>query len=256
MADDPKVVIVGEDGTRHVFPAGFDPKKAAFIVSTGKPPVDTPSLSLAEPSQPSTSTGLSLAGVRAAAPVVTDAVTNFATSPAVPRIAAATGRVLGGVAPIVGGAEAAGLPGALLGVGASAKGVWAGGKTGWFTGKLAQSVAMMGAKAMNAALPYLKVLSTVSGAQGLLDLAQMAEPGRTDVGFMGVGKSPDKLTLDEALTSMKAANLRHGLGITPQEVEAIILRIANGEKPATALTVLKDPKRIASLKELVKLSPK
>jgi hypothetical protein len=33
MADQPEVVIVGQDGTEHVFPPGFDPKRAAAIVS-------------------------------------------------------------------------------------------------------------------------------------------------------------------------------------------------------------------------------
>lgn len=32
MADDNEVVIVSDDGTEHVFPAGFDPKRAAAIV--------------------------------------------------------------------------------------------------------------------------------------------------------------------------------------------------------------------------------
>lgn len=33
-----EVVIVGDDGTEHVFPAGFDPKQAAAIVRRGAPP--------------------------------------------------------------------------------------------------------------------------------------------------------------------------------------------------------------------------
>lgn len=33
--DQDEVVIIGADGTEHVFPAGFDPKKAAEIVRTG-----------------------------------------------------------------------------------------------------------------------------------------------------------------------------------------------------------------------------
>lgn len=39
MTDEqPDVVIVGEDGTRHRFPGGFDPQKAAAIVRGGAPP--------------------------------------------------------------------------------------------------------------------------------------------------------------------------------------------------------------------------
>jgi hypothetical protein len=38
MADESVIVIVGEDGTEHEFPAGFDPKRAAAIVrGQGKP---------------------------------------------------------------------------------------------------------------------------------------------------------------------------------------------------------------------------
>lgn len=38
MAGEGEVVIVGEDGTEHVFPEGFDPKKAAAIVRGAAPP--------------------------------------------------------------------------------------------------------------------------------------------------------------------------------------------------------------------------
>lgn len=38
---DPEVVIIGSDGTEHVFPPGFDPKKAAAIVRDGASP-ETP----------------------------------------------------------------------------------------------------------------------------------------------------------------------------------------------------------------------
>lgn len=243
---DPNVVIIDGQGTRHVFPPGFDPQRAAFIVRTQGPPPPAPEA-------PSTSGALLFAGARAAAGPVTEAVTNFATSPAVPKIAASAGRVIGGLAPIAAGADVAGVPGAIVGMAGAAKGAWAGGRAGWFTGKLAQNLAALPARAMNAALPYLQTLSTVSGAQGLLDLAQMAEPNRGDIGFMGIGKSPDTMTLEDALHGMRAANLRHGLGITPQEVEAITSQIAAGAKPQTAINVLADPKRIAAFKSLVKM---
>ncbi len=47
-----EVVIVGADGTEHVFPAGFDPKKAAAIVSKAAPAPATPASAPAEPSSP------------------------------------------------------------------------------------------------------------------------------------------------------------------------------------------------------------
>ncbi len=48
------------------------------------------------------------------------------------------------------------------------------------------------AKAISAAAPYVKAISMASGAQGVLDLAQLAEPKRKDIGFFGVGSgTPD-----------------------------------------------------------------
>mgnify|MGYP001604634340 CR=1 FL=1 len=51
MADDQDVVIVGTDGTEHVFPPGFDPKRAAGIVrhaeATTPPPQPAPAVSRA-----------------------------------------------------------------------------------------------------------------------------------------------------------------------------------------------------------------
>lgn len=41
MAQEPEVVIVGADGTEHVFPSGFDPKRAAAIVRSQAAPVPT-----------------------------------------------------------------------------------------------------------------------------------------------------------------------------------------------------------------------
>lgn len=244
---DPNIVIVDGQGTRHVFPPGFDPQRAAFIVRTQ-------SGASSQPDTPSTSTALSMAGATASIPALTDAVTNFATSPNVPKATAALGRGIGGMAPIAAGYAEAGIPGAIGGATLSAAGAWSGGKTGWFTGKLAQNLSALPARAMNAALPYLQALSTVSGAQGLLDLAQMADPNRSDIGTLGIGKSSEPMTLDDALHGMKAANLRHGLGITSQEVEAITNQIAAGAKPQTAISVLADPKRIAAFKSLVKLN--
>jgi hypothetical protein len=39
---DPEVVILGADGTEHVFPPGFDPVKAAAIVRGGPKPLGPP----------------------------------------------------------------------------------------------------------------------------------------------------------------------------------------------------------------------
>lgn len=135
--------------------------------------------------------GLVLAGIKAGAPKATEAMAELATSPKVAATAAKIGRVIGGVAPVVGGGATAGPAGAAIGMAGAAHGAWTGGKTGWFTGKLAQNLAAPVASAMESAAPYVQTLGTMSGLQGGLDLAQMADPTRTDIGFLGMGKTPD-----------------------------------------------------------------
>lgn len=65
---------------------------------------------------------------------------------------------------------------------------WAAGKGGYWLAKGAQSVAAPVANAMETVAPYLQAANKLIGPQGALDLAQMAEPNRKDIGFMGIGK--------------------------------------------------------------------
>ncbi len=44
--DEGEIVIVGDDGTEHVFPSGFDPKKAAAIVRGSAPRAAIPAMEL------------------------------------------------------------------------------------------------------------------------------------------------------------------------------------------------------------------
>lgn len=180
----PEVVIVGADGTEHVFPDGFNPKRAAQIVKGQSAPEAKP--------QPGSKAAILSHVAAKAIPVVESGAMNFATNPSVPKMSASAGRVLGGVAPVVAGATKMGPAGAAIGMAGAAQGAWAGGKAGWFTGKLAQQLMTPIAKVMEAVKPYAQGLATLSGAQGVLDLAQMAEPDRTDIGVLGVGKSQDK----------------------------------------------------------------
>lgn len=137
-----------------------------------------------------------LATSKSAAPIA-NAAANFAKNPNVPKHAAKIGRVLGGVAPVIAGGMKMGPAGAAIGMAGSAQGAWAGGKTGWFTGKLAQQLMTPVAKVLEAVKPYAQTISTLSGAQALLDLAQMAEPNRTDIGVLGVGKTQDPAARDK-----------------------------------------------------------
>lgn len=143
-----------------------------------------------------TSPGMDAAAVGRGVPVAADAAMELATNPAVPRAAAAVGRVAGAVAP-AGAALAAGNPGEAIALGANAgKTAWAGGGVGWKLGKLAQKAAApLNAEGLGVAgilqnvAPYAQALSTIGGAQGVNDLAQMAEPKRRDIGVLGVGPS-------------------------------------------------------------------
>lgn len=141
--------------------------------------------------QPGSKAAIIMQAASKSVPMAERVAMEAATNPNVPRVTANVGRVVGGAAPVVGGFAKAGPGGAAIGMAGSAQGAWAGGKTGWFTGKLAQQLMTPIAKVMEAVKPYAQALGTLSGAQGVLDLAQMAEPNRTDIGTLGVGKTQD-----------------------------------------------------------------
>lgn len=57
MPTQPAVVIIGRDGTEHVFPSGFDPQRAAAIVRQGNPSTSPPAAATAGMLPPSTMAG-------------------------------------------------------------------------------------------------------------------------------------------------------------------------------------------------------
>ncbi len=146
----------------------------------------------------SDSGAIALRGASALTPSIANAATDFATNPAVAKMGSKVGRIVGGIAPIVGGYEKAGLPGAAIGVAGSSSGAWAGGKTGWFTAKMLQNLAEPAANALNALAPYAQAINTVSGAQGVLDLAQMADSTRKDIATLGVSLGETRTDEDKA----------------------------------------------------------
>jgi hypothetical protein len=145
----------------------------------------------------SDSGSLAIKAGAAALPVAAKVAAEIATNPAVPRVAATVGRVVGGVAPMIAGGYEYGMPGFVGGAVGAASGSWSGGKTGWFTGKLAQSAAGPVAKALDVLAPYAQAISTVSGAQGVLDLAQMADKTRTDIGSLGFALDGERSKTDK-----------------------------------------------------------
>lgn len=140
-----------------------------------------------ESASSSTNGSLSTALAAHLIPVIKTAVEEFATNPNVMKGAATTGRIIGGIsAPIVGGATM-GPAGVAMGLRDMSKAAWAGGKTGWFTGKMAQDISTAVANALEKAQPYATGLSTLAGVQSGLNLAQLDDPKRQDIGVLGMG---------------------------------------------------------------------
>lgn len=149
-----------------------------------------------------TNAALTLQVARGAVPALRRAAEEAATNPNLPKIGSAAGQIVGGI------------QGAMRSPLDAAGGAWAGGRAGYFTGKLAQRLAAPVANAMEAVTPYAQTLGTLSGAQGVNDLAQMAEPNRQDIGFLGVGSSAPTDQNHPALINALLAALarRFGLG--------------------------------------------
>ena len=186
MADQ-QIYTVEIDGRQYDLQGDHPPSEAearSAIGSTSPAPAQSQQPTRAEPSSKG---GLILAGAGHAVPATVRLAEEAATNPAMKTGGAAIGRVIGGLAPVVGGTLEGGPIGALAGVAAASKGAWAGGKTGWFTGKMLQDLSGPIAKVAAKAAPYAQAVNTVSGLQSLLDLAQMADPNRTDIGLMGIG---------------------------------------------------------------------
>jgi hypothetical protein len=172
---DQEIVIRDDAGTEHVFPAGFDPQRAIAIVraqTAGKP---------------SDSGGLATFAASKLTPMAGPAVDAFAQSSTVPKTMGALARggtTIGGVAHGI----YKGNPSEVL---AAPMEGWAAGKGGYFLGQGAQALAKPVAGLLQRLAPYLqglsKVGSTRGAAQGVGDLAQMADPKRRDIGFLGIG---------------------------------------------------------------------
>lgn len=151
-------------------PEGFEPDPVTpegFTPETATPP-----------QKPADSEALALAVAGHIMPTVQRAALEFATNPTLRKTASDVGQLVGAGAGMLNSGP----------IGA-ASGMWAGGKAGWRLTSYAQKLGVPVAKLMERVAPYAQALSTLSGAQGVLDLAQMAEPERQDIGVLGVGKT-------------------------------------------------------------------
>lgn len=177
----------------------------AFDVATdGGPPseqdvlgsLETPAETPAPDAPASDAGGLGLAGLKRLLPIAEQGVSEIATNPNLPRAAQKVGATVGGLA----GLKSLN-PLTMIG------GMMAGGKAGRVVGGMVQGAAMPVAKAATALAPYAQTLGTLSGAQGVGDLAQMAEPQRKDIGFLGMGKTQHVAGEQPALLNLLLSKL-------------------------------------------------
>lgn len=200
--------------------------------------------------QAGTNEALTAAIMEHLAPYIHKGLEELATNPNVMKTGAKIGRVIGGLSAPIGGALEAGPAGFLMGSAAASKSAWAGGKTGWFTGKMLQNIA--------ASLePHVKsIAEAVSpylhegiGAQSALDLAQMADPDRKDIGVLGVGK-----TVDASAPPNQEQRKRQQAA----ELDYLKAAIKDGQTPQAAAKQLAkgDMTRYAALMSLYMKAPK
>lgn len=181
MAETQDIIAIGPDGVENHFPAGTT--DAQISAALGAIPFANKSVM---PSAP-TWKALALQTAAKAAPLTEAAMTEFATSPTAPK-------TLSGIANglvTTGGVVKGVMSGNASQVLAAPMEGWAAGKGAYWLGRNLQSVATPIAKAAEAAAPFAQTMSTLSGASGVGDLAQMVEPGRQDIGFLGVGGGID-----------------------------------------------------------------
>ena len=208
-------------------PEGFIPDKPTL------PPGFIP-----DSAEPQSSKGaLMMQAAAKAVPAIATAAYDFGTSPTVAKTASSLARnatTLGGV--IQGVATAS--PAQVI---AAPREGWAAGKGAYWLTQGAQSAARPVATALETLKPYAQAISTISGAQGVLDLAQMADQTRKDIGFLGFGHGlkPEDLKMSpEEFTKYQTEH--------PPLINAIVNKIGdlasslkNNGVPAAEATALK-----------------
>lgn len=136
--------------------------------------------------QPYSSGALVMQGVKQSAPIVATGLEAFAKSPTAAKTAGTLARAGTTIGGIVHGVATGNAPEVIM----SPIAGWQAGKGGYWLAKGAQGAAGATADAISKASSVAgPVLGTLSGVQGGLDLAQMADPNRTDIGFLGMGKT-------------------------------------------------------------------
>lgn len=176
------------------------------------------------PPPPSPKAALALAAAGQAIPVAAKYVTTFAQSPTAAKVGGAIARHATTAAEVARGLVTA-SPTDIL---AAPKAGWFAGKGGYWLTKAAQGVSGPVGAALEKVAPYAQTLLTLAGAQGINDLAQMAEPNRKDIGFLGLGASVPKSELIASAREHGAEWVNNGVknGLNPAQAAA---RVADGD---------------------------
>ncbi len=184
-----------------VLPAGFVADKAVTTPSGFMP--DSP---IKTSAKPSTNTGLAGALGAALVPYVETLANSVGNSATLPKTASAIARGLTTGGTLIHGMATGNLSEAL----SSPVAGWVAGKGGY---RLARDIIQPAARGVASAAsgvgPYVKgALGTLSGVQTGLDLAQMADPNRRDIGTLGIGASQPTPTDEEAKAASDASLAR------------------------------------------------
>ncbi len=168
--------LVTFEGKTQAFPADATDAEISAALNA------IPASNAKDVPQANTWTALAMAGAAKAVPKAGNVLEALGTSPTAAKTIGAlsnAGTTLAGVAH---GVATGNIPEII----ASPIAGWQAGKGGYWLGKRMQSVARPMATAIENSAPMVGMLKQASGAQGALDLAQMAEPNRKDIGTLGV----------------------------------------------------------------------
>lgn len=174
----------------------WDLKQGSQSATTTPPP---------KPEKPNDSGSIAMRGAAASVSPMATGLETLAISPTAAKTIGAVARASTTIGGIVHGVATGNAPEVIM----SPIAGWQAGKGGYWLGKGMQAVAGPVATAARSVAPYAQAVSTLAGAQGVNDLAQMAEPERKDIGFLGAVRNapsdPDHPALLNLL-AMKASD--------------------------------------------------
>ena len=173
-----------------------------------------------------TNTAVSAALLAHLTPYLERGLMDFATNPNAAKVASGVAKGMNYLALPTAGAVSGGPVGATTGMLAAAKTAWPVGKAAYRSTQFMQGLAAPLTQFVEAISPYVQKLNPAIGAQGMLDLAQMVEPAREDIGVLGIGKTPSQPSNQASRQKQQQDDIRRlrtlvARGTTPQEAARI-----------------------------------